>query len=72
MFGINQTSTQDSNELTIFQTTYRGVDLVTISILSTYFKNFKGKSYFSFINKIFEKGVILRENTGYSILMKTF
>ena len=30
MFGINQTSTQDSNVLTIFQTTYWGVDLVII------------------------------------------
>ena len=32
MFEINQTSTQDSNVLTIFQMTYWGVDLV-ISIL---------------------------------------
>ena len=31
MFGVNQTSTQDSNVLIIFQTTYWGVDLVMLA-----------------------------------------
>ena len=66
MFGINQTLTQDSNVLTIFQTTYLGVDLVIIVSYTN-----QHKEYQPALPKSLELSRILLERLGKKLERKT-